>query len=240
MNVLTPARRRGTEILDDPEADPTLSLRSLHDVAKANTLFGGRHAVVSEAKSVLGTMTRGSACTLLDVGTGIGDIPATVIRAGASRGITVTAIGLELSVNIARAAAARGMHGVAADALRLPFASQSIDIVTCSQVLHHFDGEPAAQLLREMTRVARRAVIVGDLRRSWLAVAGLWSSSFLLGFHPVSRHDGIVSILRGYTVEELRQLVQSSTGCTPYTRGGLGFRVVARWAPISSSTPTAA
>ena len=173
----------------------------------------------------------------LDVGTGLGDIPRAAQRAGAPRGVTVHTIGLELAVPIARAAATRCTHAVAADALALPFATASIDVVTCSQVLHHFDGEAAEQLLRECTRVARHAVIIGDLRRSWIAIAGLWAGSYLLGFHPVSRHDGIVSIRRGYTVDELRALVQSATGCTPRTRGGLGFRVVARWAPTASATP---
>ena len=60
-----------------------------------------------------------------------------------------------------------------ADAMALPFPDGSIDIVTCSQVLHHFDGPEADRLLQECTRVARTAVVIGDLRRSWFAVAGL-------------------------------------------------------------------
>ena len=236
MSLLTPARRRDEEILDDPEADPALALRSLRDVALANTFFGGRRAVLHELRAVLDHVGRGASCTLLDVGTGLGDIPRAAQRLGARRGIAVQTIGLELSVSLARAAATRCTLAVAADALALPFATTSVDVVTCSQVLHHFDDEPAARLLRECTRVARQAVIVGDLRRSWVAIAGLWAGSYLLGFHPVSRHDGIVSIRRGYTLDELRRLVQSSTGCAPHARGGLGFRVVARWAPRASFT----
>lgn len=244
MSLLTPARRRDAEILDDPDADPALALRSLRDVALANAFFGGRRAVVHEVRTVLAPLARGTTCTLLDVGTGLGDIPRAAQRVGNARGVTVRTIGVELAVPIAHAAAARCSHAVAADAQALPFATASIDVVTCSQVLHHFDGDAAEQLLRECTRVARHAVIIGDLRRSWLAIAGLWAGSYLLGFHPVSRHDGIVSIRRGYTVQELRALVQSATGCTPHTRGGLGFRVVARWtppapAPLSSSSGTA-
>lgn len=236
MSLLTPSRRRDAEILDDPDADPALALRSLRDVALANAFFGGKRAVVREVGVTIASLPRGSRCSLLDVGTGIGDIPRAAQRQGARRGIAVETIGLELSVAIAQASAARCTHAVAADALALPFASGSIDIVTCSQVLHHFDGAPAAQLLRECTRVARLAVIIGDLRRSWIAIAGLWAGSYLLGFHPVSRHDGIVSIRRGYTLDELQALVQSSTGCEPHTHGGLGFRVVARWSPRSSFT----
>jgi ubiquinone/menaquinone biosynthesis C-methylase UbiE len=145
--------------------------------------------------------------------------------------VALRTIGLERAPLLAGAAATRCTHGLAADAMQLPFATGSIDIVTMSQVLHHFDGAEAEHLLQECTRVARVAVIVGDLRRSWLAVAGLWVSSFALGFHPVSRHDGVLSVLRGYTRDELRALVERATRCPATVRHRLGFRVTAHWSP---------
>ena len=45
-----------------------------------------------------------------------------------------------------------------------------------------------------------------------MAVAGLWLVSFPLGFHRVSRHDGVVSILRGFEASELSNLVQQAVG----------------------------
>jgi len=86
-------------------------------------------------------------------------------------------------------------------------------------------------LLKELTRVAKRLVVVSDLRRSWLAVGLLWLVSFPLGFHPVSRHDGIVSILRGYTAPELRNIVRSAVERAPAVRNRLGWRVTASWSP---------
>ena len=233
--MLTPARRRGVEILDDPSHDPALAVRSLHDVAKANLLFGGRHAVLREIRRVLASREGGSR-VLLDIGTGIGDIPAAAHQLARRHRVELTTIGLELAPALALAAAPACTWSVAGDALRLPFADASIDIVTCSQVLHHFDGEQAETLLRECTRVARDAVVVADLRRSWLAVGGLWISSFALGFHPVSRNDGIVSILRGYTSSELRALVARATGLRPVVRHSPGWRVTAVWPPRPERT----
>ncbi len=240
--MLTPARQRGTEILDDPGEDPALALRSLRDVALANRFFGGRRAVLAEVRRVLqarrekpSARDRPQPVILLDIGTGLGDIPraaqqmAQRIAAGTSEPLTT--IGIELVPALARAASASCTHGLAANAMSLPFADGSIDIVTCSQVLHHFDGPDADRLLQECTRVARSAVIIGDLRRSWFAVAGLWAASFLLGFHPVSRHDGIVSILRGFTRDELQLLVERATGCPVRAHRAPGFRVVAVWSP---------
>lgn len=233
-NMLTPARRRGHEILDDPSNDPALAERSLRDVSLANKLFGGRRAITREVRAILRERPLSGKGTLLDIGTGLGDIPAAVTRIPEVRTFGLTTIGLELDPTLARSASRQCTVAMAADALRLPFANHSVDLVTCSQVLHHFEEPAASQLLRECTRVARIAVIVGDLRRSWLAVAGLWCSSFVLGFHPVSRHDGVVSILRGFTENDLTQLIHHATGTKPTVRYALGWRVTARWQPMPS------
>ena len=233
---LTPARRRGVELLDEPHADPWLQRRSLADVALANRLFGGTRAVLAELGRVVdervGGMRPGAPLSLLDVGTGIGDIPARAARLVARRGLRLEATGLDVAEAVVRASrAAIGAAGVLGDARALPFADRSVDVVACSQVLHHFPDDEAALVLREMTRVARRRVIVADLRRSWLAAAGIWAASFPLRFHPVSRHDGVTSVLRGYTPAELRAHVHAATGIVPVVRRHHGWRVTASWPP---------
>ena len=72
MAILTPARRRGVEWLD-VDRDPALQRRSHRDIALANRLFGGIHAVQAELKPLL--RHRGDSATLLDRVTGTGHIP---------------------------------------------------------------------------------------------------------------------------------------------------------------------
>jgi len=86
-------------------------------------------------------------------------------------------------------------------------------------------------VLRELQRVARLRVIVSDLRRSWLAAAGIWLASFPLRFHPISRHDGVLSVLRGFTAAELSAHVVRATGTVPAVSRRLGWRVTASWTP---------
>lgn len=230
-DALAPARRRGTELLDDPAADTALATRSLRDVARANWWFGGASAVIAELEPVMRSAKPNSPLTLLDIGTGAGDIPALARRVAARTGTALETMGLEITAPLAAASRARGGHAIAGDARALPFADRSVDVVTCSQVLHHFEPTDAATLLAEMTRVARVRVIVADLRRAWAAAAGLWIASWALGFHPVSRHDGVVSVLRGFRVRELAEAVATATGRTPAVRNRRGFRVTASWSP---------
>jgi SAM-dependent methyltransferase len=231
-SLLTPPRRRGFEILDDPDIDDALRARSLADVARSNTVFGGWHAVEAELATVLGSRSKCDV-SLLDVGTGIGDIPALAVKSWRARGITITTFGVDSSASLLREAHARGLVPICADALALPLASKSVDIAICSQTLHHFESRDAIAVIRELDRVARERVIVSDIRRSWVAAAGIWLASFPLRFHPVSRHDGVVSVLRGFTPSELRLLVQNAVHQTPEARNRIGFRTTASWAPRS-------
>lgn len=229
-SLLTPQRRRGHEILDDPEVDDALRARSLADVARSNTIFGGSRAVLAELETVLAT-NESHSLSLLDVGTGIGDIPAHVRETWSARGLTLTTFGVDISACLLHQARASGLLPICADALALPIASKSVDIVICSQTLHHFESSDALIVLRELDRVARKRVIVSDIRRSWLAAAGIWLASYPLRFHPVSRHDGVVSVLRGFTTGELSQLVRTATQQTPVARRRIGFRATASWIP---------
>ena len=227
-----PRRQRGVELLDDPSADPAVARRSLRDVALSNRLFGGVSAVLAEVRPLLrDARTSGSPLTLLDVGTGLGDIPARASREAKRSGVTMRTYGLEINHDLAAGCRTGAGTAIAGSALALPFADRSIDIVTCSQVLHHFDGPEAELLLAEMHRVARVRVIVADLRRAWLAAAGLWAASFALGFHPVSRHDGVVSVFRGFRRAELGALIRAATGREARVRDRRGFRVTASWSP---------
>ena len=229
-NLLTPPRKRGYEILDLPDVDPKLVTRSLADVARANAWFGGISSALDELKNALNQMPRDA--TLLDVGTGLGDIPCRAREEARRNGVELTTIGLDAAAELAEASKCSVDFAVCADALRLPFADNSVDIVMCSQVLHHFAGEEAAALLREMDRVARVRVIVSDIRRSWIAAAGLWLASFPLRFHAVSRHDGVVSVMRGFTPAELADTVQEAIARRPVAHRRRAFRVTTSWAPV--------
>jgi SAM-dependent methyltransferase len=223
--VLIPRRRRGVEILDDPMVDPAVRERSITDVTRSNRWLGGLRAAMAEIRAVV----RQNGCaTLLDVGTGLGDIPGEVMR---EMPAGVTTIGVDEARSLLVAARRRMTHGVCADALALPFRDASIDVVMCSQVLHHFEFEDAERLIREMNRVARVAVIISDLRRSWVAAAGFWLVSFPMRFHSVTRHDGVVSVLRGFTSNELRSVVRTATGNAPVVSRRLGWRLTATWSP---------
>jgi 2-polyprenyl-3-methyl-5-hydroxy-6-metoxy-1,4-benzoquinol methylase len=229
--LLTPRRRYGSEFFDAPSDNQRLVLRTVADIKLSKVVFQGARAAVAEVATHFPQLATDA--TLLDVGTGLGDVPRDVARAARRHGIALTTIGLDINVALARSAGAVLSYTVCGSGTRLPFADASVDIVMCSQTLHHFRGAAETQLLREMDRVARVAVVVSDLRRSWLAAAGFWLASFPLRFHRVTRHDGVLSVMRGYTRAELEDTVSKAVGVRPRVRERIGFRMTTSWTPAS-------
>jgi len=230
--MLAPARRRGIEILDDGAVDDETRRRSLDDVARSNRWLGGRRAVrLALDRALAASPARTHPLIVLDVGTGAGDLALLARERGARIGRAVHVVGLDVAESLAREArtAARLHDAVVADALALPVRDGAADVVVCSQLLHHFELPAARALLRELHRVARGAVIVADLRRSWLAAIGFWLVSWPLRFSAVTRHDGVVSVLRGFTARELESLVREAAGRPAVVRRRLGWRLVAAW-----------
>jgi SAM-dependent methyltransferase len=170
---------------------------------------------------------------VLDLGSGAGaDVLISARRvapSGRAIGLDMTDEMLELARANAAAAGVANAAFVKGYLEQLPLADASVDVVICSQLLHHFTDAEIPDVLRELDRVARRRVIVSDLRRSWLAACGFWLVTWPLGFHPVTRHDGFVSVLRGFTARELSSHVLAATGQRAELRRHIGFRLTASW-----------
>lgn len=225
----TPARQRGVELLDDPATPEQVRHAAMRDVVRSNTLFGGRRAAVQAVLRALDGVT--GDVLMLDVATGMGDIPPAVVAAAARRlpGLRITTLGVDRSSTLLGDVRNRGGLAVAADAFALPFPDRSLDVVLCSQFLHHVPDAEAVALIRELQRVARRGVVLSDLRRSRVAVMAFRAATVLLRFHPVTRHDGVVSVRRGFTAGELAALVRRGAGVEPRVASAPFWRLTATW-----------
>lgn len=223
----SPAFAAGYELLDRPDADPARVTTSLRNIARANRWFGGTWAALYGIDRVLAGIPSGPA-TLLDIGTGAGDVPRAASRQLRGRGVTLRSIGLERHPAAARLARGDTLDIVLGCAGALPFAHRSVDVVLISQVLHHLDAGSARALLADADRIARHGVVVADLRRSRVSPVLFVVGAMLLGFDRDTRIDGVTSIGRGYTVSELRELCRAAGVRATVVRRP-GFRVVAWW-----------
>jgi SAM-dependent methyltransferase len=189
--------RRATdpEMLDEGVPDQE-ALRSLADIRFVNRWLGNRGRLASIVRPYLEASPRPR---LLDVGCGSADIPAYLLRKAPR---PLVAVGVDIKL-LHLEAAPREVRRVRADVHALPFPPRSFDVVMASLFLHHFDPPEVADVLGGLFALTRGALVINDLRRARLPYAFAKATFPLLLRSRVSRNDGLLSIRRAFTRDEL-------------------------------------
>jgi hypothetical protein len=81
-----------------------------------------------------------------------------------------------------------------------------VDVITCTQSLHHFGSGGACLILAEAVRHARRGVLFVDLTRALSLLVALSSVALFTTFDAAFLHDAFVSARKAFVPEELRLL----------------------------------
>lgn len=184
--------------------------RFLKEIRFINRHLGDRSAL--EATLLADIDRAGSnVFSVLDVGAGSGELLGVIAEFAASTARTAELVGLDLNkLSVKEIAEESKAHPeispIQGDALRLPFADRSFDYAICSLFTHHLTDEQIAPTLSEMSRVARRGILVIDLERS--AKAWVLYKLFCVAYRisPLVRHDGSLSIRKGFRPQEMYEL----------------------------------
>ncbi len=174
--------------------------RSLRDLRRFNAFYGGAGVY----HRLLRRMALHEPLSILDVATGTADVLES--RSGFR-------VGVDFKIDhLLYMREGTQVQRVVANALRLPFRSSAFEIVTSAHFFHHLTPEQNAEMLREALRVARRGVIVNDTRRHYVPYlfVRLLAALGLVG--RITRNDAPASILRGYTIEEVRAIAAKVHG----------------------------
>lgn len=199
------SRQRQAEWMDAPDADPVQLRRSLRFIRCVNFLFGYTRATLSHFKRFSAGWKPGQMIRILDVATGSADVPRAMLCWGARAGFDLRIVGIDLHARTVAEAAAQNTSDrisiLRADAMHLPFADDAFDYALTNMFLHHLDDDDVVTVMREMSRVARRGVVIADLSRDRRAYG--WISLFTLLANPMVRHDARVSVGQAFTQAEV-------------------------------------
>ena len=210
------ARAAGVlEIIDGPPVPFKEMSCCMMDIARVNALFGGRMVTMIHVKRLLDALPADRLVTVLDVGTGAGDIPRELVRWARREGRRIRIFALDRDPATLQIAATLvrdypEITFLRGDALRLPIRAGSVDLTISAMTLHHLEPDAGVQYLAEMDRAARVGFVVNDLVRSRLAHWVVWLITRFITRGAISRHDGPLSVKRSYTPGEVSGLCEQA------------------------------
>ena len=203
-------RSHEKEMMDLPGNPPELLKEDLRNLRTLNRYVGGYRSVMHGLEWFI-REERMIRFSLLDVGTGSGDVPTVIAQWARRKAIDAKIVAVEPEpVTVEEAAhQTRGFPEIAivrGNGESPPFRRASFDFVLSSQLLHHFSEDAIVALLKSWSRVARKAIIVSDLVRHPVAYYGIRMITHLFTRNMMTRVDAPLSVQRAFTLQEWREL----------------------------------
>lgn len=199
--------RRAPELMDSPTLGLAETEKALADLERINRWTLGLMAARRSLKEHLVVAARRQ--TLLDIGTGSGQVSAVLARDSLRRGVALRVIGLDYKLChlvIGRRSGHEQLR-VVASAEQLPFRTGSVDWALSNLFFHHFDKPENSTILAEMRRACRRAALIVDLRQSVMARLLARFLLPLLGAGRVAFHDGKLSADQAWPMNRVEELM---------------------------------
>lgn len=216
--IAPPLHRRDpglTERMDDPHCDRTMLERTYARFRPVNALVTGWRATYRRHLRPL--LSRDRVTTVLDIGSGGGDIPRRLLRWARRDGFALHITALDPDPRAHAWAMSRppvpGLTHRRALSGELIAENRSFDLVISNHLLHHLDPGQLKELLADSRQLARRRVVHSDIRRSrwgYLLFSAVTGALLPLLHGSFIREDGLLSIRRSYTPSELRDLAPRS------------------------------
>lgn len=200
-------RAQTQELMDSDTVDFETFRDCLSDLAKVNQLTLAYRPTLAFLERLRreGLWPQDRPLAILDVGSGYGDMLREIKRWAAKRGLDVRLSGLDRNPwSKGSAEAVPGSEGIVWKTEDLFDYRGGADVVLSSLFTHHLDDASLVRFIEWQEQTAGIGWFINDLKRHPFAYFGFGLLAALMRWHPFVRHDGPVSISRGFVRKDWR------------------------------------
>jgi 2-polyprenyl-3-methyl-5-hydroxy-6-metoxy-1,4-benzoquinol methylase len=153
--------------------------------------------------------------TIMDVGAGGGDFARWCVAFLKRSGLTCRVICVDndpRAISYLRKTCAPypQIQIIRGSAYEIDAVNGTIDYIVSSNMMHHFSDERVPGLIAGLFRKAQKGLLINDLERVRLAYFGFWLFAGIFMRTGFTLGDGLLSIRKGFTREELRGHIEKA------------------------------
>ncbi|MFE3867755.1 methyltransferase domain-containing protein [Flavobacterium sp. LS2P90] len=208
MLLNTKYRTDEPETMDDFSMEGEILRDALDKIAKINQLLGGNQLTLRGVQKLVGSISKTTTISIVDVGCGNGDMLRTIADYGLKNNLNFQLIGIDANNFTVKHAQQLSQNYPnisyqCEDIFDKSFEELKYDIVLCTLTLHHFKDKEIVHLLNVFNANSNIGIVINDLHRSAIAYRLFQALCLVFRLNDMSREDGLISILRGFKKVEL-------------------------------------
>jgi len=212
MRLFFPPQSQESEWMDGDHYTLQDLEASLEGIRWVNRCLGG-YAIILKNIQTLVQEYQQRKFSILDIATGSADIPIEIALWARKMKLEVSILAIDKNPNIVKIAQESTVdypeiRVEVHDFFQFPYDDNSFDYCLSSLFLHHLKPVDAIPFLKRMYGLCRQAVFVNDLIRGWIPFYSYKALASLFRLHPMTRHDGAISVLRAFRVPELERMIK--------------------------------
>jgi 2-polyprenyl-3-methyl-5-hydroxy-6-metoxy-1,4-benzoquinol methylase len=202
-------RAESAELMDDFTIGGEELHEALRQLRLLNRIFAASAPTLYGIKQLWEKANRPSRLSVLDVGAGSGDVNRRLLRWADEQNIELAITLVDVTEEACEEARLffqkePRVQVRQGDLFTLP--KDSADIVTATQLLHHFSDEELPDAVASMLKAARLGIVINDIHRHWLAWSAVWLTTRMISSNRYILNDGPLSVAKGFRAEDWKRL----------------------------------
>lgn len=202
----------------------------LQDINRVNKWLGG-YTITLNAVFELLTNNPKESYTILDMGCAEGTMLRKLAIEARRREVSLKLVGVDLNKQALELARLYSkdfpeITFMECDILTTDFTHLKIDVVMTTLTLHHFTDNGVIKFVNQFNTMASLGVVINDLQRSRLAFYLFKVFSFFFIRTEIARKDGLLSIRRAFTRDELEGYARAVPNANHIIKWKWAFRYI--------------
>lgn len=209
------------ELLDSIDIPFEDIKRNMEELEIINTYLGGHRITIAGIRELFKKpSTKRQECVICEIGCGGGDNILAIQSWCKKNDVPVHFIGIDINPNCIKVAVSKlkgvNVSFIISDYIKADFKDRKPDYIFTSLFCHHFNNEELVQMLGWMRHNSQKGFFINDLHRHHLAYYSIKFLTKVFSRSYLVKNDAPLSVLRGFTKEEWKNLLEAA-GIAQYT-----------------------